>query len=33
MTGSMATIDDGAGTAIKHTNAIFEKDLRWVSGT
>jgi hypothetical protein len=26
MAGAMATIDDGAWTAIKHTSAIFDED-------
>jgi hypothetical protein len=32
MTGAMAAIDDGAWTAIKHANAIFDEDQRrWIS--
>jgi hypothetical protein len=32
MTGATATIDDGAWTAIKHTNAFFEQDQQFVVG-
>jgi hypothetical protein len=29
-TGAMATIDDGAWTAIAHTTAILDEDQRWI---
>jgi hypothetical protein len=32
MAGAMARIDDGAWTAIKHTNAFFDQDQQFVVG-